>query len=96
MAHQHARAASIENRSDGREGGHDPTVVGDPPVGERHVEVDADEHGASGDVHGVDGRSGSGGQWRLRSRRCEGHATGRRADADDIDDGGSGRYRRFA
>jgi hypothetical protein len=37
-----------------------------------------------------------GGQCRLRNRRCEGCVAERDAEADDIDDGVPGRYRRFA
>ncbi len=48
-------APAWQQGDDGRDRGPDARVVGDLAVGERHVEVDADEDAFAGDVDVADG-----------------------------------------
>ena len=54
VAGQDDRRPGVEERVDGRDGGPDARVVGDPAVGQRDVEVDANEDAFAGDVRVAD------------------------------------------
>ena len=55
MRHEHDLAgAAVEQEPDRRQRGPDARVVGDAPVLERDVEVDADERALAGDVGALD------------------------------------------
>ena len=47
---QHERRSPLPELVDRRHRRHDPAVVGDGPVGERHVEIDTEEHPGPGHV----------------------------------------------
>ncbi len=54
VAGEDHRRPGVEERDDGRDRGTDARVVGDPAVGQRDVEVDADEDPFAGDVRVAD------------------------------------------
>ena len=55
MARQDDRGPRVEEQVDRRDGGPDARIVGDPAVGQRDVEVDANEDPFAGDVRVADG-----------------------------------------
>ena len=54
VAGQDDRGPRVEEQVDRRDGGPDARIVGDPAVGERDVEVDANEDPFAGDVRVAD------------------------------------------
>ena len=54
VAHQHKRRALIEGMAQRGQRGDDPSVIVDPLVADRHVEIDTDQHSAALESHAVD------------------------------------------
>jgi hypothetical protein len=55
VRHDHDRCAAIKERLNGWNGGTDARVINDFPVGERHIEVDAQQHALPLHVELTDG-----------------------------------------